>query len=130
MPEQGTRIEVTGLKENIRDLKKFGDTESLIAVKKANYEAAELLVRAALPLVPRRTGKLAGSLKPTRTQMYAGARAGSTSVPYAGPIHWGWFRRHIKPQPFFAKAFGYNKEQILEKYKKDMEAALAKSNLR
>lgn len=53
---------------------------------------------------PRRTGRLAASVRPGATRIAAIERAGNTSVPYAGPIHWGWPKRHIKPNPFMSRA--------------------------
>jgi hypothetical protein len=130
MPGQGGRIQVTGLKEAVRHTREFGDKGTQDAIKKANFDAAVTLIEAALPRVPVRTGRLRASLKPARAVGYAAARAGSARVPYAGPIHYGWGRKHIKPQPFFAEALGYTKDEILAKYERDMEQALKKYQLR
>jgi hypothetical protein len=130
MPGQGGRIQVTGLKEAVKNTRQFGDKGTQDAIKKANFEAAVTLIEAALPRVPVLTGRLKTTLKPSRTLSYAAARAGSAQVPYAGPIHWGWGRKHIKPQPFFAEALGYTYEKILAKYEYDMEQALKKYELR
>lgn len=146
MAGQSGTIQVNGLNEAIRNVKTFGDKGTEQAVKQANFDAAKVLVKAALPLVPRRTGKLAGTVKPVRSLKYAAVRAGSPSVTYAGPIHWGWAVvgashkgkltpngprrfRNIKPQPFFAKAYGYSKEEILDNYERLMKQALKKYNL-
>jgi hypothetical protein len=37
-------------------------------------------------------------------------------VPYANPIHWGWFKRNIKPQPFFVKALGITRDEVYQTY--------------
>jgi hypothetical protein len=136
MPGQGDRIQVDGLKENLKNLRALGDKGTLDAVKQANVDAAQILVRSALPLVPRRSGKLAATLKPTRTTAYAGVRAGSASVPYAGPIHFGWFydrnwfiKKNIKPNPFLFRAFGYSKQEIMATYQRNMEIAIKKHDL-
>jgi hypothetical protein len=139
-------IQVDGLNEAIRNVKTFGDKGTEAAVKQANYDAAMVLVKAALPLVPRRTGKLAGTVKPVRSLKYAAVRAGSPNVPYAGPIHWGWAVvgashkgkltpssprrfRNIPPQPFLAEAYGYTRAEILDNYENLMRQALKKYNL-
>jgi hypothetical protein len=137
-------IQAEGLREAIRDAKALGlDTKGF---NEANYEAAVTLIAAARPLVPVRSGRLLATLKPAKTKTYAAARAGTTKVPYAGPIHWGWAivgashkgkltaggprsYRNIAPQPFFAKALGYTYEEILKNYDNAMKRLIVKHNL-
>lgn len=95
-------VEVQGLKTLRRTLKRAG--VSLQDLKDAHREVAETVVRAAAPHAPRRTGTLAGTTRPAGTQAAAIVRAGYASVPYAGPIHWGWPARHIKAQPWLYDA--------------------------
>lgn len=143
MAEQGGLV-FQGIREvnkRIRDLALDDD-----GVKQANIEAAETLIRAALPLVPVRTGRLKGTLKPAKTKNYAAARAGLNSVPYAGPIHWGWARvgakhkgklrpggprsfRNVPPNPFFSKALGYTYEEIRANYERNMQTLITKHKL-
>jgi hypothetical protein len=134
MGNRGGQIQVTGLRETVRSLKELG--EDITPIKDANIEAANMLIGAANPLVPVRSGALLASLKPSRTTMYAEARAGSARVPYAGPIHWGWFmdkktgrRRNIRPQPFFIQALKLTYAQIIDTYEKNMDKAIKKHNL-
>lgn len=136
MLRRGGDIQVDGLNEAISNVKRFQDKGTLDAIKTANYEAAKILVTAAVPLTPSRSGNLRNTIKATRTLKYAAVRAGSTKVVYAGPIHWGWFydkkffiQKNIKPNPFLAKAYGYKKEQILANYKRNMEIAIKKYQL-
>ena len=127
-------IKVEGLQETIKNLQALGADKTQI--QDANYQAALTLIRRAKPLVPVRTGRLLASLKPGRTTMYAVARAGLASVPYANPIHWGWFRdkktgvnRNVLPQPFFGKALGYSKDQIIADYNRNMQQLIDKHGL-
>jgi hypothetical protein len=60
-------------------------------------------------------------------------RAGLKKVPYANPIHWGWFydrnnfiTKNIKPNPFMARALEYNRDDILKKYAEEMAKLIAK----
>lgn len=56
---------------------------------------------------PKSGGRLKASVRPGATTKAGIIRAGtgaSGRVPYAGPIHWGWPRRHIRPQPFMTLA--------------------------
>jgi hypothetical protein len=109
----------------------------------ANLHAAETLIKAARPMVPVKTGALAGSLRPSKTARYAQAAAGNNRVPYANPIHWGWSVvgashrgtlapgtvRNIKPTPFFSKALGYTYEEIIAKYQRDLQKLIDKYGL-
>jgi hypothetical protein len=66
---------------------------------RARRQVAQLVVRAAPPArrtAPARSPPPAGRAGQTA----AVVRAGRASVPYAGPIHWGWPSRHITAQPF------------------------------
>lgn len=95
-------VEVEGLRTLRRTLKAAG--HSLQDLKDAHNEVAQLVVRAAAPNAPRRTGALAGTDRGSGTQSAAIVRAGRASVPYAGPIHWGWPARHITAQPWLYEA--------------------------
>lgn len=135
------RIDVGGLKELNRDLKSLeADKADIIA---SNVNAAETLIKAAIPLVPTLTGALRSTLKPAKVQNYAEARGGSARVPYANAIHWGWSIvgprhkgtlapgtvRNIQPQPFFSKALGYTKDEIIANYERDMQNLINKYGL-
>lgn len=74
-----------------------GDLNDLkeIHARVSSYVAAKAKAAA-----PHRTGRLAGSGRGNRAAGRAEVRFGGASVPYANPIHWGWPRRHIAPNPF------------------------------
>ena len=67
--------------------------EKLQDLKNAHAEAAAIAARASADLAPRRSGKLAESIRSSGTKTAAIIRAGFKSVPYAAPIHWGWGTR-------------------------------------
>lgn len=92
---------IEGLNEVLRDLHRFGDKDTPKAIRAANKQAAEVVVPTARAEAPRRSGRLAASVAAKATQKYGAVKAGTAArVPYAGPIHFGWFRRHIRPNPF------------------------------
>ena len=129
MPQGSIRVE--GLRETVRSLEALGADKTEIG--DAGYQAAQTLIAEATPLVPVRSGRLRNSLRPGRMKMGAVARAGSSRVPYANPIHWGWFidkntgvRRNVLPQPFFSKALGYSYERIIADYNKNMQQLVDK----
>ena len=124
-------VEVEGLRTLRRDLKAAG--VSLQNLKDAHAAVAQTVVRAAhfTPKHPERsTGRLAASVRGSGTQSAAVVRAGFASVPYAGPIHWGWPARHIAAQPFLWDAIATSQDEwtgtylrALEKIIHDVEGA-------
>jgi hypothetical protein len=116
-------IKVKGLKELNRALREIG-----IPAKEMNAAAkqsGDAVLRESLALVPVRTGALRNSIKLSSTTKGLRIVAGNAGkVPYANPIHWGWFKRHIKPQPFFSKALGYTRQEIFDNYYKQVDTLI------
>ena len=118
-------VKVTNLREINKALAAVGVPKD--AVKAAGKESGELVANEARTLVPVRTGALRDSIRVGATArgkitiLAGNNRSGRGGVPYANPIHWGWFKRHIAPQPFLAKALGYTREEIYETYFKQLE---------
>jgi hypothetical protein len=103
VPDESTgSVTVEGFDRLIRTLRKAG--EDISDMKDANALAASMVASAASARAPRRTGALAGNVRGSRKAKGATVRAGGARVPYAGPIHWGWPRRHITAQPFISTA--------------------------
>jgi hypothetical protein len=115
--------------KNLREINKALDAIGVPkdAIKDAGKESGELVANEARGLVPVRTGALRNSIRVGATArgkitVKAGNnRSSSSGVPYANPIHWGWFKRHIRPQPFFVRALGYTRTEIYENYFSQME---------
>jgi hypothetical protein len=78
--------------------------------------------------VPVRTGALKGSIRTAAQQRRVIVRAGGARVPYANPIHWGWFRRGIKPNQFFSRAIAGKIDEIYKKYFDNLQALVDKYN--
>ena len=51
---------------------------------------------------------------------------GRKSVPYAGPIHWGWPRRNISPNTWVVDAARATEPQWLRAFVRDIDKALDK----
>lgn len=119
MAEQ-TGIKVKNLKEITKALQAIGVPND--AVKAAGKESAEAVMIEAQSLVPVRSGKLRDSIRLAsnargRVTIQAGNNRSSRSgVPYANPIHWGWLRKGIKPNPFFAKALRLRRDEVYKNY--------------
>jgi HK97 gp10 family phage protein len=116
-----TGLKVQGLRELTRAMQQIGIPKD--AIKDAGKIAGEKVVNEAKTLVPVRSGKLRDSIRLGATATgKVTIRAGNNgAVPYANPIHWGWFKRFIKPQPFFAKALGYTRDEIYQTYFTQLE---------
>ena len=76
-------------------------------MRATHMAVAGIVVTAARVRVPVRSGRLAATMRAGATRAAAVARAGDNrhlGVPYANPVHWGWHRRHVKPNPFMSLA--------------------------
>jgi hypothetical protein len=118
-------VKVKNLREINRALEAIGVPKE--AVKDAGKESGELVANEARSLVPVRTGNLRNSIRVGATArgkitiLAGNNRTSKSAVPYANPIHWGWFKKHIRPQPFFVRALGYTRSEIYDNYFKQME---------
>lgn len=118
----GVTVEVPGLRALRRDLRRMGD--DLSDLKDASQEASGLVAREAGRRAPRRTGRLAGSGRGSRSTGRATVTFGGARVPYAGVIHWGWPARNIAPQPFVVEAAEDTQPQWLAFYQAGVDQAV------
>ena len=115
-------IKVQGLNEALRALKAIGTPTA--EVQAAAQQAGEIVASMSKTLVPVRTGNLRTTIRAKKQARKVLVSAGNNSkVPYANPIHWGWYydknnfvKKNIKPQPFFAKALGLTRKEVYETY--------------
>jgi hypothetical protein len=147
--DAGGSIRVEGLRETIKQLEALGADKAEIV--NANFQAAETLRKAALPLVPvyngtkakngtiyqyKNGGALRASLRSSKAKGYAQVLMGNARVVYANPIHWGWFedkesfiQKNIKPNKFLYRALGTRLTTIIDQYNKDMQQLIDKYGL-
>lgn len=106
-------VQVDGMRQLRRNVKAAaadlpggtGTTNAWINdIKDAYRNVGNIVAPAAKTKAPKRTGRLAGSVRTSGTTTAATVRVGYASVPYAGPIHYGWPARNIEPQPFVIDA--------------------------
>src|SRR4029077_550589 len=98
----GPVVELEGGRRLRSTLKKAaGDLDDL---KDVHAQVAAMVSAKAAATAPRRSGRLAASVRGSKAAGSAVVRAGGARVPYAGVIHYGWPRRHIGPQPFLTAA--------------------------
>lgn len=128
---QGVRVE--GARELRRALRR-AEIDVKDDIKDAHKTVADIVVARARQIVPVAPatmstavpGMLRDSLRTGQTQTAAIARAGKKAVPYAGPIHWGWFRRNIHPSLFLTKAASETEPKWVAEYEKKFDGILDK----
>ncbi|MFI5861200.1 hypothetical protein [Streptomyces sp. NPDC051546] len=98
-----TVMSVTGGRELRRRLRTIEG--GLADLKAAHAWVADYVGGIAARDAPRRTGRLAGTGRDSGTKTMSVVRFGrGASVPYAGPVHYGWPARHIAPNPWVINA--------------------------
>ena len=120
--------EIEGLREVQKALNKFSDATRK-EMKSTHLQAAEIVVGASKRFVPIKTGALAQSIRASAVMTGGRVRVGSASVPYAGPIHFGWPARSIKPQPFIYDALDTRRGEVSRLYEKRIAVLMFKYDL-
>lgn len=117
-----SRIEVQGVKVIQKRLRQMDDG-TVAELKRVYFYSADLVAKNALPRIPRRTGRLASTLRVTATKRGGYVRmGGKRTAPYAGPIHFGWPNRPnlakdwyggpIRPNPFLYAALDARRDEV------------------
>jgi len=136
------RVEVENLKELQARIRDLGDAELRKQLRETNKDVAQMVVDAAAPKVPVRSGKLLQSVKAMATQSAAYGKAGSPArVPYAAAIHWGEGsgnvnfttggtvgrpNRNIRGRPFLWEAADETINRAVRKYEDAIQDLLDK----
>jgi len=112
MPQQ---IRIEGMKQIRATLKEL-ESDLKREPQRINKEAAVLVADTARSqTTPRRSGRLAASVKPGAS----GARAFvKSSLVYSAVIHFGWPHHHIKPNPYLYKALDSRIDDVYALYEK------------
>lgn len=95
-------VRVTGLNETVRALQRLG--VEVDDIKDVMADIAAEGARLAGQYAPRRSGRLAASVRGNRAKGKAVVTAGKAKVPWAGPVNYGWPARGIKGRFFMQKA--------------------------
>lgn len=112
-----TGVLTEGIKELRRDLKAI-DKALPRELTKALKTAAEEVLPIARALAPRRSGRLAASLRASGASNRASIRS---KLPYANAVHWGTGARIGKPGPhniaaskFVVRAVDQRRDQVVD----------------
>lgn len=123
------KIEVEGIRALQKQLRTMDDKALKGELRKVNKDAATIVADEAKNLVPVRSGRLRASIGARAGQREASVKAGTEArVPYAGPIHFGWAARNIRPQPFLYEALGKKWREVYDAYDKNMRSLVKKIN--
>lgn len=125
MPGGGVRVE--GLRQVVKGLEDLG--VSVDDLKEAFGPIAAQAARVAAGYVHSQTGALAGSVRGNRAKSRAVVTTGRTSVPYAGAQNYGWPRRNIEAQGFYAKTDEVMEPLAIGLIESALEAAIRRSGL-
>jgi hypothetical protein len=125
--KQGT-TKIEGLNKVRRDLKKLeNDVDYGSQFLAVNKTLADAVATDSKTYVPVMTGALSGTIRAAASKTSGRVKAGFKAVPYAGPIHFGWPARFIKPQPFIYDAIDRRREEIKRRYE-DLIKKLIREN--
>jgi HK97 gp10 family phage protein len=133
------KLEIQGLQAVTKQLRKMDD-ETKKELKAVHKFAADIVYRNALPRVPVRSGRLKANMRTTASLRSGAVRVGSKrSVPYAGPIHFGWPNRPapqrgwrggpIRPNTFLYSALDSRKAQVEEAFARGVRKAAKRAGL-
>jgi hypothetical protein len=120
-------ITVEGAKQLQRALRQVEG--GMADLKGAHAEAAKIVEVAAERIAPKRSGRLAASVRSTGQARQGVVRAGKAAVPYAGVIHFGWPARRIAPQPFLYDALDYRRGEVIDVYNATVNKLIKKHDL-
>lgn len=112
-------FEIEGLNKLLRALEQL-DEAAKDEFKDVGLKVGEFVAQQAREEVPVLTGALRGTIRPAATRRGAKVRTGSARVPYAGPIHFGWRKRNIKPNQFLYRAVDKNVDKAVDMYLEEL----------
>lgn len=124
----GGMAEIEGLRELQKALRNLND-DSRNDMKETHRRAGQIIVEAAAPFVPVQSGALLASIRSAPTTRQGRVRVGNAAVPYAGPIHFGWPARNIRPNPFIYEVLDRRRDEVLRLYEQRIDELIRKHDL-
>lgn len=130
-------VRLTGLRETVRSLERAG--VEVNDLKDAFAKIGQLVTTRATHAVPRRSGALAASIRPSRTKNKSVVRAGSARVPYAGINNYGasrmrsrtgrWVPGKYPASGFLTDSANQHPEEYLRILRSELDQIIRKYNL-
>lgn len=96
---------------------------SLEDLRPVNEQVAQTIAPEASGRAPRRTGRLAASLRATGTNREARI---SSDLVYANPIHFGWPAHNIRAHPFITETIDTRREDVANAYENAVEKEIGR----
>lgn len=122
-------VKVSGLTAVTRALLEIGlEVEDLKDAFSSIADEGARLVSSLAPVGP--TGRLAGDARGNRARSSAHVAVGRASVPYAGPINFGWAAHNISPNGFMQRADEAWQPYSLRRMEQEINKQIAKRGLR
>ena len=115
-----TGIKVEGARELSRTFRQI-DKDLPRELRPIHRDTTTPVAALAEQLAPHRSGRLAGTVRVLASQRRGQVAAGRATVPYAGPIHWGWPLRNIAEQPFLTEALGRKQNEVVDIYMRGID---------
>lgn len=120
-------VKVEGLNQTLTALQRFGvEVQDL---KDVMADIAAEGARLASSFAPRRSGRLATTIRGNKAKAKAIVIAGRAKVPYAGAINYGWPKRGITPALFMQKADAQLAPRAVEMLDKGLDEVARKVGL-
>ena len=123
---RSTGAHIEGLRETVRSLQRFGIEAA--DLKSAFSKIGSLVSREAVSLTPVLSGKLAGSIRASKTKNRSEVRAGGARVPYAGVIHYGGYHG-ITAQPFLTEAVERKQGEAVDLMENELQSLIRQLGL-
>jgi len=121
-------IRVEGLRELQKALRQIENIDGQL--QEAHRKASMIAARATVDETPiGETGRLFRSVRGRATKTEGRVTIGSGAVKYAGPVHFGWPKRNIKPNKFAYRGIAKRQRDILDAYVKDTNRILKNAGL-
>ena len=98
-------------------------------LKSACSSIAETGAQLASRYAPRRSGALAADIRGNRAKSKAVVTAGRVSVPYAGPINYGWAAHGIEANGFMQRADADMRPFALKRLEDEINTQIRKRGL-
>jgi hypothetical protein len=117
----------------------YGDREVMARFRALGFKSSDLssvfgviaaeVATDARSLAPRRSGRLAGDVRAGKAKTKATIAVGRASVPYAGPVNYGWPRRHIAANLFMNRAADSKAESSAERITREIQHMINETGL-
>lgn len=121
-------VEVEGGPQLRRAFRNLGDRAD--DLKPLHSDIADVVGDRADDLAPVLSGRLRGTRRDKATKTRASVQYGGRGIPpYAGPIHFGWAKRNIEPQPFLYDALDDRRRQVAETYVKGVDTMVRRFDM-